>query len=65
MPRQEAIAKKYFGDKISSLADAERNISLIFVNQQNPIIFSRPNVPKIIEIGGFHISKHSQPLPEV
>ncbi|XP_046430654.1 UDP-glycosyltransferase UGT5-like isoform X1 [Neodiprion fabricii] len=64
MPGQEEIARKYFGDDIPSLYEIEKNISLIFVNQVGPISYAKPNVPKIIEINGFHISKHKKPLPQ-
>ncbi|XP_015513251.1 UDP-glycosyltransferase UGT5 [Neodiprion lecontei] len=64
MPAQEAIAQKYLGDNIPSLADIEKNISLFFVNQQGPISFARPNVPGVVEIGGFHIVKCTERLPK-
>ncbi|XP_046752129.1 UDP-glycosyltransferase UGT5-like [Diprion similis] len=62
MPANQAIARKYFGNSVPDLRDLEKNISLIFVNQQAPISHVRPNTPKIIEIGGFHVSKQVKPL---
>ncbi|XP_046751368.1 uncharacterized protein LOC124414463 [Diprion similis] len=62
MPANQAIARKYFGNNVPDLRDLEKNISLIFVNQQAPISHVRPNIPKIIEIGGFHVSKQVKPL---
>ncbi|XP_046410955.1 UDP-glycosyltransferase UGT5-like [Neodiprion fabricii] len=62
MPAQHAIAKKYFGNEIPELGEIERNLSLIFTNQQGPISYLRPNVPNVIEIGNFHVSKKIKPL---
>ncbi|XP_068994073.1 uncharacterized protein [Neodiprion pinetum] len=64
LPRQQMIARKYFGNDIPDIADMEKNISLVFVNQQAPISFVSPNVPKIINIGGFHVSKHIETLSQ-
>ncbi|XP_046751366.1 uncharacterized protein LOC124414462 [Diprion similis] len=62
MKEQQEIARKYFGNDIPDIGDIEKNISLVFVNQQAPITFVRPNVPSIIDIGGVHVSKQSKPL---
>ncbi|XP_046752130.1 UDP-glycosyltransferase UGT5-like [Diprion similis] len=59
---QQEIARKYFGNDVPDLGDLEKNVSLVFVNQQAPISFARPNVPNIIDIGGFHISDQRKPL---
>ncbi|XP_046627126.1 UDP-glycosyltransferase UGT5-like [Neodiprion virginianus] len=64
LPRQQMIARKYFGNDIPDIADMEKNISLVFVNQQAPISFVSPNIPKIINIGGFHVSKHIETLSQ-
>ncbi|XP_046750956.1 UDP-glycosyltransferase UGT5-like [Diprion similis] len=64
LPKHQKIAEKYLGNDIPDLHDLEKNISLIFVNQQGPISFARPNVPKVIEIGGFHVTDNIKPLPK-
>ncbi|XP_046601304.1 uncharacterized protein LOC107222351 [Neodiprion lecontei] len=64
LPKHKELAEKYLGIEIKDLHEMEKNISLIFVNQQKPISFVRPNVPKVIEIGGFHVSDKSKPLPK-
>ncbi|XP_046430656.1 UDP-glucosyltransferase 2-like [Neodiprion fabricii] len=61
---QAAIARKYFGEDIPDLEELEKNVSLVFANQQTPISFSRPEVRKIVEIAGFHVSPPSKPLPK-
>ncbi|XP_046627127.1 UDP-glycosyltransferase UGT5-like [Neodiprion virginianus] len=62
MQTQQEIARKYFGNDIPDLCDLEKNVSLVFANQQAPISYVRPNVPKIIDIGGLHISDRLEPL---
>ncbi|XP_015178625.1 PREDICTED: UDP-glucuronosyltransferase 2C1-like, partial [Polistes dominula] len=63
-PQQE-IAEKYLG-KIPSIKELEKNMSLLFVNQQEEISFTRPNVPNVINFGGLHISNDilNKPLPK-
>ncbi|XP_046737948.1 UDP-glycosyltransferase UGT5-like [Diprion similis] len=62
MPVQRAIASKYFGNDIPDISEIEKNISLVLVNQQAPIAYLRPNVPKMIDFGGFHIAKKMKPM---
>ncbi|XP_046435199.1 UDP-glucosyltransferase 2-like [Neodiprion fabricii] len=64
LPKHKELAEKYLGIEIKDLHEMEKNISLIFVNQQKPISFVRPNVPKVVEIGGFHVSDKRKPLPK-
>lgn len=65
MSRQRVIARKHFGNDIPDLNDLAKNVSLVFVNQKRPISYARPNLPKVIEIGGFHVSKKSTSMSEV
>ncbi|XP_014616297.1 PREDICTED: UDP-glucuronosyltransferase 1-3-like isoform X1 [Polistes canadensis] len=53
-PQQE-IAEKYLG-KIPSIIELEKNMSILFANQQEEISFTRPNVANVINFGGLHIS---------
>ncbi|XP_046737937.1 UDP-glycosyltransferase UGT5-like [Diprion similis] len=62
LPAQQAMARKYFGNDVPDISDIERNVSLVFVNQQAPISYLRPNVPKMIDFGGFHVTKKIKPL---
>ncbi|XP_046630100.1 UDP-glycosyltransferase UGT5-like isoform X1 [Neodiprion virginianus] len=64
MPAQQALARKYFGNDIPDISDIEKNVSVVFVNQQTPISYLRPNIPKVIDIGGFHIAREIKPLPK-
>ncbi|XP_046744586.1 UDP-glycosyltransferase UGT5-like isoform X1 [Diprion similis] len=64
LPKHQAIAENHLGIEIPHLGDIHKNISLVFVNQQGPISFARPNIPNIIEIGGFHTSASIKPLSD-
>ncbi|XP_020300263.1 UDP-glucuronosyltransferase-like [Pseudomyrmex gracilis] len=61
-PKQQAIAEKYLGKNIPNIADIERNMSLVLVNQQDTISFARPRTPNIILFGSFHVSSKLAPL---
>lgn len=62
-PQQE-IAEKYL-DNIPSIIELQKNMSIILVNQQEEISYTRPNVPNIIHFGGLHIRNNLKPLPKV
>ncbi|XP_020300279.1 UDP-glucuronosyltransferase 2B17-like isoform X2 [Pseudomyrmex gracilis] len=61
-PEQQTIAEKYLGKNIPNIADIERNMSLVLVNQQDTISFARPRTPNIILFGSFHVSSKLAPL---
>ncbi|XP_043672530.1 UDP-glucosyltransferase 2-like [Vespula pensylvanica] len=61
-PQQE-IAEKYL-DNIPSIIELQKNMSIILVNQQEEISYTRPNVPNIIHFGGLHIRNNLKPLPK-
>lgn len=65
LSKQAALARKYFGSDIPCLNDLAKNMSLVLINQQRAISAVRPNVPKVIEIGGFHLSKKPANLSKV
>ncbi|XP_043489516.1 UDP-glucosyltransferase 2-like [Polistes fuscatus] len=60
-PQQE-IAEKYLG-KIPSIIELEKNMSILFANQQEEISFTRPNVANVINFGGLHISNDIRNKP--
>ncbi|XP_028050159.1 UDP-glucosyltransferase 2 [Monomorium pharaonis] len=63
-PEQQAIAEKYLGKNIPDISDIERNMSIVFHNQQEMLSFVRPTTPNIFTFGNFHISKKSAALPK-
>ncbi|KAL6257008.1 hypothetical protein P5V15_011944 [Pogonomyrmex californicus] len=63
-PKHQAIAEKYLGNDIPDISDMERNISIVFENQQEVLSFSRPKTPNVISFGNIHISKKLMALPK-
>ncbi|XP_066592657.1 UDP-glucosyltransferase 2-like [Prorops nasuta] len=63
IPRQQIIAEKYLGTNIPHISDIAANISLILMNQQEAISFSRPLTSNVLSFGGFHVSQKLNPLP--
>jgi glucuronosyltransferase len=59
-----AIARKYFGESLPSLAEVARNTSLVLVNRHFSLNQPLPNVPAVIEVGGLHVQIPKE-LPEV
>ncbi|KAL0128982.1 hypothetical protein PUN28_003991 [Cardiocondyla obscurior] len=63
-PEQQAIAEKYLGKDIPDISDMERNISIIFQNQQEALSFVRSKPSNVLAFGNFHISKKPAALPK-
>ncbi|XP_011863830.1 PREDICTED: UDP-glucuronosyltransferase 2B15-like [Vollenhovia emeryi] len=63
-PEQQAIAEKYLGKNIPDISDMERNISLVFHNQQEALSFVRPTTSNVLAFGNFHISRKPADLPK-
>lgn len=64
IPRQNAIAQKYFGHlgELPSIDDLTKNISVILINSHRSVLPPRPTMPGTVYIGGAHI-KEPKPLP--
>ncbi|XP_023029674.2 UDP-glucosyltransferase 2, partial [Leptinotarsa decemlineata] len=63
MPKEDKLARKYFGNDIPYLGEVYKNTSLFLVNV-NPIMgIPRANVPNVIEINQVHIQE-KKPLPK-
>lgn len=65
IPKQQAIMEQYFGTPLPWIGDLAKNMSLIFVNQQEAISFVRPVPPNVLTFGGFHIKEQVIPLDKV
>ncbi|KAF2892702.1 hypothetical protein ILUMI_13474 [Ignelater luminosus] len=63
LPRQDEIAKKYIGKNLSYVGDIEKNVSMLFVNENLLIHPVRPSVPALVQLGSMHIRK-PKPLPK-
>ncbi|XP_076300322.1 UDP-glucosyltransferase 2-like [Lasioglossum baleicum] len=64
LPRQQKLAEKYFGTNLPPMLDIQKNTSLIFVNQADPITPARPKLANMITFTSFHVEKNLPPLPE-
>jgi glucuronosyltransferase len=65
IPKQEAIAKKYFKEDLPPFMDIWRNFSIVLVNTFAGLDDPRPLLPSVIPIGGMHIKPRPDPLPQV
>ncbi|XP_076295654.1 UDP-glucosyltransferase 2-like [Lasioglossum baleicum] len=63
-PRQQKLVEKYFGTDVPPMLDIQKNTSLIFVNQADPITPARPKLANVITFTSFHVEKNLPPLPE-
>ncbi|XP_043503397.1 UDP-glucosyltransferase 2-like, partial [Polistes fuscatus] len=61
----ELNIEKYLGN-IPPIRELEKNISILFMDQQEEISFTRPNVANIINFSGLHIANNvtNKPLPK-
>lgn len=65
-PEQDRLYREAFPNAKRSLAEMKRNaVSLILVNNHFSLSYPRPYVPNMIEIGGFHVNRKVNQLPEV
>lgn len=64
LPRQESLLQYFPKKNIPSITQLQRNVSLILVNNHVTFGFPRPYPPNMIEVGGLHIDRTTQPLPE-
>lgn len=63
MPKQDEIARKFFGDSVPPPSEVERNVSFVMVNTHFSTDYPKPLVPGLIEVGGMQ-TKPPQPLPK-
>lgn len=64
IPKQEAIARKYFKEDLPRFMDVWKNFSIILVNTLVGLDDPRPFLPSVIPIGGMHIKAKPDPLPK-
>lgn len=66
-PIQQKMYEKIFsGENKPSLAEIKRNISLVLLLLNAHVSFGylRPFTPNMIDVGGLHINRNPQPLPD-
>ncbi|EDW15705.2 uncharacterized protein Dmoj_GI10119 [Drosophila mojavensis] len=64
LPQQEQIYKEYFPRNKQSFDEMRRNTALVLLNNHISLGFPRPYAPNMIEVGGMHINRKRQPLPQ-
>lgn len=62
--RAQAIAEQVYGPDIPNLADVSRNVTMMFVNTHYTLHGSIPYPPNVVEVGGMHIPRKTNPLPK-
>ncbi|XP_071453612.1 UDP-glycosyltransferase UGT5-like [Hetaerina americana] len=62
-PKHNAILREVFGDSFPSVQELEKRVALVLLNQHHSILFPRPLVPNLVEVGGMHV-KPPKPLPQ-
>jgi glucuronosyltransferase len=60
-----STAEKHLGVPLPSLADIARRGSLVLVNSHFSLSKPRPLVPAVVEVGGIHIDRPPNKLPQV
>lgn len=63
-PSQNEIYDKAFPDPKPSLSDAMKNVNMVLLNSHFSMNYPRPYLPNMIEVGGLHINRVPNPLPQ-
>ena len=66
LPKQEAIARKYFNytRELPSLSELESSTALVLANSHFSLSYPKPLMPNFVQVGGMHI-KPPKELPDV
>ncbi|XP_061400906.1 UDP-glycosyltransferase UGT4-like [Musca vetustissima] len=64
MPIHRNLYEEQFPNATLSLDEAQKNFSLVLLNDHYTITTPRPYVPNMIEVAGLHIPSHPQPIAE-
>lgn len=62
---QKRVYNAVFPKVKLSFDETLKNVSLVFLNSHVSIHGPRPFVSNMVEIGGIHLDKPTQPLPQV
>ncbi|XP_073845090.1 UDP-glycosyltransferase UGT4-like [Musca autumnalis] len=63
-PMQKQLYDENFPNAKLSIYEAQRNFSLVLLNDHYTITTPRPYVPNMIEVAGMHIPSQPDPIPE-
>uniref|UniRef100_A0A1I8Q5P2 UDP-glucuronosyltransferase n=1 Tax=Stomoxys calcitrans TaxID=35570 RepID=A0A1I8Q5P2_STOCA len=64
MPMQRKIYEQHFPNASKSITEAQKNFSLVLLNDHFVLTTPRPYVPNMIEVAGMHIPSQVEPLAE-
>ncbi|EDW66951.1 UDP-glycosyltransferase UGT5 [Drosophila virilis] len=64
LPQQQQLYRKYFPNNKQEFYELRKNTALVLLNNHISLGFSRPYAPNMIEVGGMHINRKSQSLPQ-
>ncbi|XP_059225930.1 UDP-glucosyltransferase 2-like [Stomoxys calcitrans] len=64
MSMQQKIYEQHFPNASKSITEAQKNFSLVLVNDHFVLSTPRPYVPNMIEVAGMHIPSKVEPLSE-
>ncbi|XP_013097631.2 UDP-glucosyltransferase 2 [Stomoxys calcitrans] len=64
LPRHQNLLNLYMPHITESVESMRTNISLYLLNQHFSLSHAKPQVPNMIEVGGFQISSQIKPLPK-
>uniref|UniRef100_A0A1B0CEV9 Putative udp-glucoronosyl and udp-glucosyl transferase n=1 Tax=Lutzomyia longipalpis TaxID=7200 RepID=A0A1B0CEV9_LUTLO len=62
--RQEAVYNNHFADPKPKLEDLRKSLPLVLLNSHFSMSYPRPNLPNLVDIGGFHINRNRKSLPK-
>ncbi|XP_031842459.1 UDP-glycosyltransferase UGT5 isoform X2 [Nomia melanderi] len=60
----QSLANRIYGPEVPNLMQMSHNVSLVFVNTHFSLFGARVHPPNVVEIGGIHIPKKTNPLPK-
>ena len=62
--KDQAIAEETYGPRLPDVKEISKGMSLMMVNTHYSLHGARPYPPNVIEVGGLHIPRKSNPLPD-
>ncbi|XP_065368887.1 UDP-glucosyltransferase 2-like [Calliphora vicina] len=63
LPHQRKLYEEFFPNATVNFDQANRNFSLVLLNQHHSMLFPRPYLPNMIEVAGLHIDERLEQLP--
>ncbi|XP_017083543.2 UDP-glycosyltransferase UGT5 [Drosophila eugracilis] len=64
LPKLRLVYDHFFGHVEKGFYEIRQEFALILLNQHFSLFQARANVPRMVEVGGFHIPKEDPKLPE-